>query len=167
MSMSPRELAIARLQRSIAPPSLRGTRKAPATPAAAPAAAPLVVTPAAPKEKEWYQQTWYKVFLGVSDIAAMGLSYQRNKSILWAIAHGFGPVGPAYLAYRGAQALSERKGGANLRALSRRELVERIEDGYGDQSTWSRAQAQAASDQIERREMDWGEWQSAQPQHRE
>ena len=115
MSMSPRELAIMRLQRSVTPPSLLGAaqpfnrrlkRQNEAVREAVETMGPAIPTPP-PKEKEWYDSTAYKVGMWASSVGAMALSYQRNESIPWALAHGI--IGPVYLAYRGVQAVSDRK----------------------------------------------------------
>jgi hypothetical protein len=99
MSMSPREIAIMRLQRTVTPPSLRGEAPAPQLPPPA-AGAPQ------PKGDKWYDSTAYKAIIWGSSVGSMALSYQRNQSIPWALAHGI--IGPVYLAYRGVQAVSDR-----------------------------------------------------------
>jgi hypothetical protein len=45
------------------------------------------------------QHPLVRLTYGLSSAAAMGVSYSENKSILWALLHGF--IGPAYLAYVG------------------------------------------------------------------
>ena len=39
----------------------------------------------------------YKIAFGLASAAALGVSYYQNKSIGWALLHGF--IGPAYLVY--------------------------------------------------------------------
>lgn len=70
MSMSPREIAIMRLQRTVTPPSLRGE---------APAPQPQVADPAAEPEgyKKFYQQTWYKVLVGAVVVGGGVYAYNR------------------------------------------------------------------------------------------
>jgi hypothetical protein len=107
MSMSVREIAISRLQHSQAPLATR-TGPTPGMGATAPAP-PAVVAPAgaaAPKDR-WYDSTAYKVAVWGSGVGAMALSYSKNQSIPWAIAHGF--IGPVYLAYRGIQYAKQRR----------------------------------------------------------
>lgn len=58
------------------------------------------VTPQQPK-RSLGMMLW-----GLAGPIAMGLSYQRNHSIPWAIAHGF--VAIPYLAYRGFQAAASK-----------------------------------------------------------
>jgi hypothetical protein len=158
-ALSPRDVAIQRLQR---PPVRPGGRVGPA-----PVMGGLYgPTPAPGSDGEakvpWYATTAYKVFLGVTDIAAMALSYERNKSIPWAIAHGFGPVGPVYLAYRGVQALkgSGNRGVRDYSQMSVAQLRGVMEDGYGDQRAHSYVDAQAAADEAQNRVLTEGEWQS-------
>jgi len=73
MSMSPRELAIMRLQRTVTPPSLRGE---------APAPQPQVADPAAEAGdgKKWYQQTWYKALVGAVVVGGGIYAYRRYSS---------------------------------------------------------------------------------------
>jgi hypothetical protein len=73
MPMSPREIAIMRLQRTVTPPSLRGE---------APAPQPQVADPAAEAGgyKKFYQQTWYKALVGVALIGGAAYAYKRYSS---------------------------------------------------------------------------------------
>ena len=45
------------------------------------------------------QHPLVRLVYGLSSAGAMGVSYSENKSIPWALLHGF--IGPAYLAYVG------------------------------------------------------------------
>jgi hypothetical protein len=73
MSMSPREIAIMRLQRTVTPPSLRGEAPAPQTQVADPAAEPEGY-------KKFYQQTWYKVLVGAVFVGGGIYAYRRYSS---------------------------------------------------------------------------------------
>lgn len=51
----------------------------------------------------WRDSTPLRVAMFASSVGAMGVSYAKNHSIPWAIAHSL--IGPAYLVYVGADAL--------------------------------------------------------------
>ncbi len=59
--------------------------------------------PSEPVEKTWRDSTAVRVALFASGVGAAGVSYARNRSAPTALLHGF--MGPAYLAYVGAEAL--------------------------------------------------------------
>ncbi len=159
MSMSVREIAMARLQHGVSP---LATRTGP-TPGMGAAPAPTgggLYGPSQPGKTPWYATTAYKVFLAAAGTGAMALSYSKNKSVPWAIAHGL--IGPLYLTYRGVEYARDRGSGARQPRppqWPRAQLRRIIEDGYGDGRVFSRTDAQMAAAELERREGDWQDFQ--------
>lgn len=98
--LSPRDAVFSQLQTSMgrAPVNL-----APSAPK--PQAAPQVPQPLRPQSAPMMARSTPRVVATGATLLSVGLSYQRNKSVPWAIVHGL--IAPFYLAYRGVQAVSE------------------------------------------------------------
>ena len=67
-----------------------------------------VAPPAPPAAPAWYENPTYQMAAGVAGVMAAGVSYSRNQSIPWAIAHSI--VGIPYLAYVGYETATKKDG---------------------------------------------------------
>lgn len=94
----------------VATPQIQGSASVGVVPGDMPSVAVVEAGPPKPvavvRSSQWTmgirratQHPLVRLVYGLSSAGAMGVSYSENKSIPWALLHGF--IGPAYLAYVG------------------------------------------------------------------